>query len=126
MRRLLNYAAFRSPVTAMVVCLFSIVGTVSAQRNSTDSKLKHTPDAIKGSYIVVMGDQSELKEGTTARTVFETELQGRYRARVKRKFKSAIDGYTVELSATDAETLSRDARVKYISEDGMAYVNYTQ
>jgi len=36
MKRLLNYAAFRSPVTALVVCLFSITGTVSAQRNSAD------------------------------------------------------------------------------------------
>lgn len=126
MKRLLNYAAFRSAATVLVVCFFFTTGTASAHQKPADGKLKRTPDAIKGSYIVVLEDRSELNEGTAGRAGFETELQGRYRARVKRKFKSAIDGYTVELSAAAAENLSRDARVKYVSEDGMAYVNYTQ
>lgn len=126
MKKILNYAAFRNAATALLACLFLITGAASAERKPADGKLKRTTDAIKNSYIVVLEDRSELTEGTVGRAKFETELQNRFRARVKRKFKSAIDGYAVELSAADAEILSRDARVKYVSEDAMARVNHTQ
>ena len=54
------------------------------------------------------------------------KLESFYGGKVDKQFTNAINGYSVEMSATEAYRLSQDARVKYVEEDGEVFASALQ
>ena len=49
-----------------------------------------------------------------------------YGGRIDKIFKHALNGFSVELNANQAERLSQDPRVEFVEEDGEVFANTTQ
>nr|WP_231954744.1 S8 family serine peptidase [Actinoplanes derwentensis] len=67
-----------------------------------------SPDAIEGSYIVV------LKDGTTTTA---TTLAGRYDGTVEEVYAKAIKGFETRIDADDAAKLAADPAVAYVEQN---------
>src|SRR5262245_9839052 len=49
-----------------------------------------------------------------------------YRGKLKHVYKSALNGFSVEMAKADAEKLSEDFRVKFVEEDAVVTADVTQ
>ncbi len=81
------------------------------------------PNAIKGSYLVV------LKDGASARSVVAgaaRALAGRHGGRVRATFGHAINGYAAQMSEAQARALAADPKVAYVEQDGWVQAVGTQ
>ena len=85
----------------------------SAQRTR---KVFNSENGIKDQYIVVLRDDVEQLTGRDLPDV-ASEMASTHRGSVKRTYSSALKGFAVEMSASDADELSADPRVKYIEQD---------
>ncbi|GAA4790083.1 S8 family peptidase [Streptomyces ziwulingensis] len=72
-----------------------------------------SPTAVKDSYIVTLKKDAGLKASSAA----GKDLVEGYGGTVKRTFKSALNGYTATLSATEAERLAADPAVAAVEQD---------
>ena len=102
-----------------------VSGTVQGQ-NSKD-KLRRKEKKVENSYIVVLEDWAvgQKGEGSAAPDI-ASNLAAIYNGKVKHVYKHALSGFSIELSETDAQALSQDARVKYVEEDGIVSAYTTQ
>lgn len=111
----------------LVVGVFALSFATSSSQGQTD-KLRSVKNPIPNQYIVVL-EEWAARGGNGDQKITEAvaeELSIGYGGKVERIFKHALDGYSVEMSAKQAEVLSQDPRVKYIEEDGIVYANTTQ
>jgi subtilisin family serine protease len=89
----------------------------------SSAKFQTVKNPIKNSYIVVLNDQNITGKGKqralqvkrSAQNLIASKVGGR--GRVKFVYSSAITGFSVRMSATDARKLSQDNRVSYVTED---------
>ncbi|WP_086799540.1 S8 family peptidase [Streptomyces caniscabiei] len=81
-----------------------------------------SPTAVKGSYIVTLKKTAGLKAASSA----GKDLVEEYGGSVKRTFKSALNGYSAELSATEAKRLAADPAVASVEQDQVFTVDATQ
>ena len=81
-----------------------------------------SPTAVKGSYIVTLKKTAGLKAASSA----GKDLVEEYGGTVKRTFKSALNGYSAELSATEAKRLAADPAVASVEQDQVFTVDATQ
>ncbi|MFK0115391.1 S8 family peptidase [Streptomyces sp. NPDC090994] len=72
-----------------------------------------SPTAVKDSYIVTLKKDSGLKASSAA----GKDVVEEYGGTVKKTFKSALNGYTATLSATEAERLAADPAVASVEQD---------
>ena len=47
------------------------------------------------------------------------DMASQHRGKLKHVYKHALNGFSVEMSEADAETLSQDFRVTFVEEDGV-------
>ncbi len=103
------------------------LGFHSLQSSAQEEKFRPTKDAIPNQYIVVLEDWAAGARGEDSNAeAVATELSIVYGGKVERIFKHALNGYAVEMSAKEAENLSKDLRVQYVEEDGIVTANVTQ
>lgn len=111
----------------LLVGVFALSFVPSSSRAETD-KLRAVKNPIPNQYIVVLEEwatRGAVREEIITEAVAE-ELSLGYGGKVERVFKYALNGYSVEMTAKQAERLSQDSRVKYVEEDGVVYANTTQ
>ncbi|MDX3642780.1 S8 family peptidase [Streptomyces sp. MB09-02B] len=81
-----------------------------------------SPTAVKDSYIVTLKKSAGLKAASSA----GKDLVEEYGGSVKRTFKSALNGYSAKLSATEARRLAADPDVASVEQDQVFTVDATQ
>ncbi|MFD5305115.1 S8 family peptidase [Streptomyces rochei] len=72
-----------------------------------------SPTAVKDSYIVTLKKSTGLKASSAA----GKDLVEDYGGTVKKTFRSALNGYTATLSATEARRLAADPAVASVEQD---------
>ncbi|MGW0812007.1 S8 family peptidase [Streptomyces viridiviolaceus] len=72
-----------------------------------------SPTAVKDSYIVTLEKSTGLKASSAA----GKDVVEEYGGRVKKTFRSALNGYAVTLSATEARRLAADPAVASVEQD---------
>ncbi len=102
-------------------------GIVSLKSEAQEEKLRTAKDAIPDRYIVILEDWATGERGESSNAdAVATELAIVYGGKVDRIYKHALNGYSAEMSAKQADALSKDNRVKYIEQDSIVYANTTQ
>ncbi|MFF3327756.1 S8 family peptidase [Streptomyces sp. NPDC002889] len=81
-----------------------------------------SPTAIKDSYIVTLKKDA----GFRAATQQGKGLIAKYGGAVKQTFGSALNGYTAELSATEAKSLAADPAIASVEQNQRVHVDATQ
>ncbi|MGA3487925.1 S8 family peptidase [Micromonosporaceae bacterium DT55] len=89
-----------------------------------------SPDAVAGSYIVVLSDDAVGAAGTQrARAEVPAqarELAGRYGGNVARTFDAAINGFEAKMTATQAKRMAANPAVAYVEQDQVVSLAATQ
>ncbi len=85
-------------------------------------KLVKKSNRIPDQYIVVLN--ARLTEAEV--DAVSDELTYKHRGRKDHVYKHALKGFSVKLSAKEAEALAADPRVEYVEEDGPVSINATQ
>lgn len=112
----------------VAVFLFSVM-LVSSPASSQGHKEKVRKNAkkIANNYIVVLDDAVVGERGDNSIAGYMAEDMGRiYNGKVKQVYKHAVNGFSVEMSETDAEALAQDYRVLFVEEDGVVTADATQ
>ncbi|WP_127360664.1 S8 family peptidase [Actinacidiphila soli] len=81
-----------------------------------------SPDAIKGSYIVTLKNSAGIKSASTQ----GKSLISGYGGTVKKTFRTALNGYSAKLTATEAKRLAADPSVAYVEQDQVVHADATQ
>jgi subtilisin family serine protease len=99
----------------------------SPVRSQKKDKLRKNSHKIENSYIVVLDDSVVGERGLYSIAPYvANEMAAMHRGKLKHTYQNALNGFAVEMSAEDAETLSQDFRVKYVEEDGVITIDTTQ
>jgi subtilisin family serine protease len=104
------------------------VGFIATHISGQEEKFRTVKDnPIPDRYIVVLEDWAIGARGddSNAEQVAE-ELSIVYGGKVDRVYKHALNGYAAEMSAKEAENLSKDNRVLYVEQDSVVFANTTQ
>jgi subtilisin family serine protease len=108
------------------LCAMTFVSGPVQGQNSKD-KFRRKEKKVANSYIVVLEDWAVGQKGEgSAVPDLAANLAMIYNGKVKHVYKHAISGFSIELSETDAQALSQDARVQYVEEDGIVSAYTTQ
>lgn len=102
-----------------------IFSLLPSKTSSHPSKFVRSQNPIAGSYIVVLNDalprrsnpgNSDVSLDASSRSL---ALAATYGGTIHQIYDEALKGYAVEMTETDAQALSEDARVKYVEEDSV-------
>ena len=113
--------------TTVAICLIG-VGFIATHISGQEEKFRTVKDnPIPDRYIVVLEDWATGARGddSNAEQVAE-ELSIVYGGKVDQVYKHALNGYAVEMSAKEAEVLSKDNRVQYVEQDSVVSIDATQ
>ncbi|MGW5734204.1 MULTISPECIES: S8 family peptidase [Streptomyces] len=110
--------------TATAATLLGAVTALPAQAAPTEGTVigAGSADAVKGSYIVTLKKNAGIK----AASAQGKGLISEYGGSVKKTFKSALDGYTVELGAAEARRLAADPAVASVEQNRTVRASATQ
>ncbi|MEJ7623861.1 MAG: S8 family serine peptidase [Pyrinomonadaceae bacterium] len=82
---------------------------------------------IPNKYIVVFKDDVVGGRGDGSVADFlAAEIDVLYGAKTERVFKHAINGFAADMTAEEAEAVSKDTRVAFVEQDSIMYANATQ
>ncbi|KID29805.1 S8 family peptidase [Prauserella rugosa] len=118
LRRSLNAGVVAAGVTGLVA---AGLGTAAAAPEGQILSA-NTPNAVDGSYIVVLNDSLNAKSVTTA----ATQLADRYGADVAKTYSSALDGFSVKASEAEAKRLAANPSVDYVVQNQRVHATETQ
>src|SRR5215203_2648932 len=91
------------------------------------AKLRKNSNKIENSYIVVLDEAVIGERGKFSIAPYvASEMAETHRGKLKYVYQHAINGFAIEMSAEEAESLSQDFRVKYVEEDGVVTADATQ
>jgi subtilisin family serine protease len=86
------------------------------------SKFYETANEIPGQYIVGLKSDTELSlVGSTSES-----LAAEHKGELRYVFQSALKGFSVNMTESEAIALSEDSRVDFVVEDGTVSMNTTQ
>ncbi|GAA3664191.1 serine protease [Lentzea roselyniae] len=74
-------------------------------------------NAVKDNYIVVLKDMS---------TTSVENISAKYSAKVKHTYKSALRGFSAQMSEAQAKRLAADPAVAHVEQDGEVHLSETQ
>ena len=82
---------------------------------------------IENNYIVVLDDAVVGERGLYSIAPYiANEMAATHRGNLQHVYQNALNGFSIQMSAEDAERLSEDFRVKYVEEDGVVTADTTQ
>ena len=104
-------------VAASALAVTGIVATASgsdaAQQAGVSIRGAGAPDAIPGSYIVVLnGQRSQAETRATSQS-----LATSYDVKVRDQYDASIKGFSANMSEDQAKTLAGDKRVAYVQQN---------
>ncbi len=112
-------AVFGLLVIALAAC--SDVPTSSPPlAASSSATLSRGVDPIPDSYIVVYNDDEQDVDGTSA------DLASKSGGQVQHKYRYAIKGMAIQMSAAQAAAMANDPRVKYVEQDQIMSISTVQ
>jgi aqualysin 1 len=98
-----------------------------ASRNEKKEKLRKKARPIPGSYIVVLNEWAAQPYGNNSFVPnVAADIAAAHKGRIKKLYQHALLGFSVELTAEEAERLADDPRVAYVEEDGIVTASATQ
>lgn len=109
-----------------VIAGLSMFGTPSIGK---DSRLVRSKSPVAGRYIVVLNQEpsnSLFMDTDLSVETISNAMAKDHNAKIDQVYDAAIKGFSAEMSAKEAETLSRDPRVAFVEEDSIAYVSSVQ
>src|ERR1044071_6291326 len=102
-------------LVAILVAVVQFGTPVAGQQG----QVRRSARAIPDEYIVVLsGSDDPLAVGLESQRLFN--------GRLRHVYQSALKGFSIRLTAAAAQALSRDPRVAYVEEDGLAQLNDVQ
>jgi len=111
---------------AFAVGIFAL-SYAPVQSTAEADKIKKAKNPIPNRYIVVLEEWATGEPGANSNAeAVALELGIVYGGRIDKIFKHALNGFSVELNANQAERLSQDPRVEFVEEDGEVFANTTQ
>ncbi|WP_059007575.1 S8 family peptidase [Streptomyces specialis] len=114
----------RSAATAAVLALgFGVALPAAAHADEPRGVIAGTdaPDAIPGSYIVILEDSAFAASSAQGEA-----LADRYDAEVGYLYEHALNGFSAEMSESDARALAADPAVRQVVQDGTVRMDATQ
>ncbi|GHJ55845.1 hypothetical protein Nm8I071_51520 [Nonomuraea sp. TT08I-71] len=117
-------------VTAAAAALAAAASTPALAAPTGDVRYASAPDAIGGSYLVVLkSDTVGAANSLAARTAVPDRAAGlakRYGGSVGTVWTSALTGYSAKLSPAQARRLAADPAVAYVEQDRVVSAQATQ
>ncbi|HZX08780.1 S8 family peptidase [Kribbella sp.] len=108
-----SLAAAAASALAVAGIVATAGGSTAAQPAPVSIRGAGNPNAIPGSYIVVLAGQS-----TRAQTRVATQsLAASYDVKVKDQYDSSIKGFSATMSEDQAKKLAGDSRVAYVQQN---------
>ncbi|MDX3668562.1 S8 family peptidase [Streptomyces europaeiscabiei] len=110
--------------TMATAALLGGLTTLPAQAAPAEGRVlaAGSPTAVKDSYVVTLKKGTGLKAASSA----GRDLVEEYGGTVKRTFRSALNGYSAELSATEAGRLAADPAIASVEQDQVFTSDATQ
>ncbi|MFM9456053.1 S8 family peptidase [Streptomyces europaeiscabiei] len=110
--------------TMATAALLGGLTTLPAQAAPAEGRVlaAGSPTAVKDSYVVTLKKGTGLKAASSA----GRDLVEEYGGTVKRTFRSALNGYSAELSATEAGRLAADPAIASVEQDQVFTADATQ
>ena len=105
-------------VAGSVAIATAVLGATPAQAEGTVLGVDN-PDAINGEYIVVLND------GVNASASTASGITSEYGGEVRSTF-SSINGFSADLSASEARYLAADPSVAYVQQNAVVTIAATQ
>jgi regulation of enolase protein 1 (concanavalin A-like superfamily) len=106
-------------LSAIVVAISLALAIAVVAQDQPTTAVRSAPRAIPGRYIVVLHGRDDPE--AVGLEVSQTAV-----GRLRHVYRSAVQGFTVEMSAAAAEALTRDPRVSYVQQDGVVHLTNTQ
>ena len=104
-----------------------VFASVPSRTENQNSKILRKASKIQNQYIVVLDDAVVGEKGDYSIAGYVADdLAVKHRGKLKHIYKHALNGFAVEMTEADAESLSQDFRVKYVEEDGIVSAIATQ
>ncbi|WNM40431.1 S8 family peptidase [Micromonospora halotolerans] len=117
-------------VTAAAAALTAAASTPALAAPTGDVRYASAPDAISGSYLVVLKDDAVgAANSRTARTAVPDRAAGlakRYGGSVGTVWSAALTGYSATMSPAQARRLAADPAVAYVEQDRVVTTQATQ
>ncbi|MFE9654759.1 S8 family peptidase [Micromonospora sp. NPDC006431] len=117
-------------VTAAAAALAAAASTPALAAPTGDVRYAGAPDAISGSYLVVLkGDAVGAANSLAARSAVPDRaaaLAKRYGGNVGTVWSAALTGYSAKMSAAQARRLAADPAVAYVEQDRVVTTQGTQ
>jgi Subtilisin-like serine proteases len=111
---------------AALLCAALFV-TAPVNSQGYKEKVRKNSKKIQNNYIVVLDDSVVGERGEYSIAGYMADDMARmYRGKLKNVYKHALNGFSVEMSEEDAETMSQDYRVLFVEEDGVVTADTTQ
>lgn len=99
------------------------VVAVPAQAAEGQIRLANTENSVAGSYIVVLKDSAARTAAVSAEA---TNIAGEYGAQVSRTYTTALRGFSVHATETEAKKLAADNSVAYVEQSQKFTISDTQ
>ncbi|HZH91899.1 MAG TPA: S8 family peptidase [Pyrinomonadaceae bacterium] len=116
-------------ILALAGLTFMPSGAVSSTSSSAavKTKLFKKEKPIPNEYIVVLKDYAADPKGDHSLAGYiADDMAGAHKGKVKKVYKHALHGFSVEMSEEDALALSEDPRVEFVEEDGEVHATTVQ
>jgi len=122
LRALFVFAMMSISLTGLT---FEIHGQIfNVETKGQNTRFRKSENAIPNRYIVILNKNTPQASAESRNSA--NQLTAQYGGKIDNVFARAIKGYSVEMSAKDAEKLSTDSRVEYVEEDAEIYANDIQ
>lgn len=99
------------------------------QKPTQTEKFQKSKNPISSRYIIVFNDENKVVANTFGQESVASmarSLTQNYGGNVDRVYSHALKGFSVKMTEKQALSLSQNARVKYVVEDGLTYLSATQ
>jgi subtilisin family serine protease len=112
---------------AFAVALMAVGTFLPVKTSGQKSKFYRSNQPIANQYIVVLNEDFVGRSAAPVEVEAEAQfLSSMYGGDVRGVYSNALKGYSVTMSATAAESLSRNERVQFVEEDSVVSVAATQ
>ncbi|HZI19523.1 MAG TPA: S8 family peptidase [Pyrinomonadaceae bacterium] len=118
---------FLAAVLVLAAAAFTSQTTTPVVSGQKKEKIRKKARPVPNNYIVVLNEWAAQPYGDSSFVPnVAADMASAHNGKVKRLYRHALLGFSVEMSAEQAERLADDPRVEYVEEDGVVSISATQ